>query len=152
MCDDKNPLHFPDDPVIDLSQRERDDLNVFDVACTLAQANKERYLKELARRQGLAAMKLEDLKSKSGQPFVEDDQKKTYLSYRTASTQESEYEVAYLCRSRYFDDSQSRCGWVKGKPREAKYDDIGFLCGSSGYRQFCKICGEQIGETQLVVS
>lgn len=144
--------HFPDDPALELNEAERQRLNAFDFGVVVSQLAKTHHLRELARAKGLAAMNLEDLKSKSGKPFIEDDRQNTHRDYRTARTQEKEYEIAYLCCCMYFDDSKKGCGWVKGKPQETNYDEIGPMSGSAGFRQFCKICGTKIGETQLVIS
>jgi len=147
--------HMPEDPELQLNDADRLELGSIDVLAILAQCRKVEFLRKRAREQCLTAEKLEDLRSKSGQPFVEDDEKKTFRDYRTAATQEDEYEVAYLCRFMYIEElgltEGSGCGWVKGEPLGKPYDDMGPLCGSKGYRQYCKICGDKIGETQLVV-
>lgn len=148
--------HKLEDPVLQLNDEDRSELGSIDAMVILAQCQRAKVLRKRAQEQGLIATTLEDLRSKSGKPFVEDDKKKTYRNYRTAQTQEDEYEIAYLCQPRFIGEDGptegSGCGWVKGEPIESRYDDLGFMCGSKGYRQYCKICGDQIGETQLVIS
>lgn len=145
--------HIPQDPPLELDKNEKSELDNFDIAIMLAECDKIVRVREIARQKGLTAASLEDLKSESGELFVEIDRQKTdHCLYHTASTKEKKNEIAYLCCSMYIDDSKTGCGWVKGSPTKFPYDEMGPMCGSKGYRHFCKICGKKIGETQLVVS
>lgn len=112
-------------------------------------------LRKAAGKNGILAQNLSDLKSKSGEPFREEKESGRRWGddgYQMAIAGTGfKAETAYLCREmRLFkspDDKGEGCGWVKGEPVKKRYHDIGPLSGSAGTRFFCRICGQQIGET-----
>ena len=143
--------------LFELTEDEKRELAGFDQKIGELQRQKELKLRKLARQKGISALKLEDLESECGQPFVEE---KEHSIYRRAmardKTDSLRFESAYLCASRYEAPSRTgnkdTCGWVKGEPREERYDSIGPLCGSAGIRFYCRICGKMVGELQARVS
>lgn len=129
----------------------------FDRKINELQRQKMLKLRELARQKGLSALKLEDLKSECGKPFVEETGRGSFqIALAKDETKAGHYEFAYLCASQYENPSgvvnKDTCGWVKGAPREELYDDIGPLCGSAGTRYYCIICGKMVGEFRERVS
>jgi len=101
-------------------------------------------IRTLARRQGIVAEKLEDLKSKSGLPFAIETGRSGYIGAAVkknvslgAHVFVDIAEVAYFCPG---------CGWVKGSPKSTKYNDIGPLSGSAGINYHCKICEAFVGK------
>lgn len=95
-------------------------------------------------RQGIAALKLEYLKSESGAPFqeIKDNRYKRAVSY--LSDQTTIGEEAYYCPVDQW--------WIKGIPNSKPYDEIGPLSGSSGSRYYCKFCNGRVGEFQAMTS
>src|SRR4030042_5918068 len=132
----------------------------FDLAAFEMQTKKILYLREAARKKGITAERLEDLKSESGRPFVEEKSRGDCWghNYRKAVVTEKKsfglhtVETAYLCRGMYSKEDPDGCGWVIGSPIEKKYDEISILSGSRGIRYYCRICGKQIGEHKTAVS
>ena len=138
----------------ELTDSERQELADFDLRINELQQRKVSKLRELARQKGVSALKLEDLKSECGEPFVEEvghGSSKRAIARDKANPHCP--ELAYLCVSEYEGlAGKDTCGWVKGEPRREQYDNIGPLCGSAGIRYYCIICGKMVGELQLVVS
>ncbi len=163
----------PDEAPLILSEEDQKILNGLTAQNLVVQHRVVEFQRECARKQGVIAQRLEDLKSKSGQPFKEEARTSfgfRHKDYRRAVVKKKilkgllagkslTIESAYLCRSPYLAlTSKSRkkdpdsCGWVKGNPVSKDYDNIGFLSGSAGIRYYCKICGKLIGEEQHVIS
>lgn len=96
---------------------------------------------KILQNNGMAAIKLEDLKSKNGESFSV----MSYPFYKKAKAGDngSEREVAYFCGDL---NGNPLCGWIKGEPDEEGYDNIGFLSGRKGKVYYCKICGNAVGE------
>lgn len=135
---------------LDLSPEEQERVATFDREIAAAQARRTALLREIAKAKQLCAPDLTGLKSASGKPFEETTPRG---SCRTAIVRGKTLligsvilEMAYLCHDRYAGADQDGCGWVKGKPVERKYNDIGPLSGSAGRRYFCGICGKKVGE------
>jgi len=99
----------------------------------------------VARKKGIIAEKLEDLKSSCGDPFKEKERDST-RDYRKAMA--GDVEAAYFCPTAHIEG----CGWVKGFPNSERYNDIGCLSGSAGTRFYCQICGKLIAEHQFMRS
>lgn len=116
-------------------------------------------IRRLARERGLVADDLSDLRSASGEPFVEpiDDRRQGFheppvIVYSITVNDEarrggmfvsiSAGECAYLCTPVF---EGYGCGWVCGKPRRESYDEVGPLAGSAGTRYRCVICGLHVG-------
>lgn len=148
-----------------LDEKESGIVSGFDAAILIAQLKKRLYLREIARKKGIIAEKLEDLKSECGRPFLEEkgigDCKRAVVKKDTTFGPLKNFspltgETAYLCQDMYSifskENTPDGCGWVKGKPYEKKYDEIGVLSGSRGIRYYCRICGKQIGEYQSAIS
>ncbi len=142
-----------------LNEEETKVASGFDSAAFAIQRKKILYLREVARKKGITAEKLEDLKSESGKPFVEEKRKGHWgHDYRRAVVTEDKSfgphiaETAYLCQGIYSKEDPDSCGWVIGDPIEEKYDEIEVLSGSRGTRYYCGICGKQIGEHKTAVS
>lgn len=91
------------------------------------------YYIESGRRCGLTASKLEELKSNSGRPFIEERMQSRNFRRAMVMSEDGNYPVqyAYFCPANAED---SGCGWVVGEPRHDK----------KGY--YCYICGVKIGE------
>lgn len=142
----------------ELTENERRELADFDRKINELQRQKTLKLRELARQKGVSALKLEDLKSECGKPFIEEMSTSSFkMAIAKDETKVGHYEFAYMCASQYESPlgragNKDTCGWVKGAPREESYNDIGSLCGSAGTRYYCKICGKMVGEFQEVVS
>jgi len=146
-----------------LDEKESGTVSGFDATILIAQLKKRLYLREIAREKGIIAEKLEDLKSECGRPFLEEkgnswqrhDCKRAVVK-KDATFGPLTMETAYLCQDMYSifskEDTPDGCGWVKGKPHEKKYDEIGVLSGSRGIRYYCRICGKRIGEYQSAIS
>ena len=141
-----------------LNEEETKIASGFDLAAFEMQTKKILYLREIARKKGITAEKIEDLKSESGKPFVEEKPKGYWgHEYRRAVIAEEKtfgphVETAYLCQGIYVKDDPDSCGWVIGSPIEKKYDEIQVLSGSRGTRYYCRICGKQIGEHKTAFS
>ena len=146
----------PDEYPLVLDEEDKNKLRELDEKISRAKIQKILILREAARRRGLIADRLEDLKSKSGEPFVEKTPRKlrSHHLYRKAEVKRdspfASIEIAYNCRSMWEEmfldkeDMHDSCGWVKGNPIQKPYDNIGPLNGSAGYQYFCKICAKQI--------
>ncbi len=159
-------FEYPDKaPPLKLDKKEKNDLAILNVEMATAARKKLEIIRGAARRQGIIADKLDDLKSESGQPFVEEKTKRSFFgqNFRIAvvrmdvsiaeKTLPVVEETAYLCKALYScGGEKDSCGWVKGNPRHENYDDIGPLSGSAGVRYYCKICGKLIGEDRHTVS
>jgi len=151
---------LPDDNPLILSEEEKQELARFNSQLSKIQGDKITYLREIARRKGITASTLKELKSKSGKPFVEVKSKRTFgQDYRTAAVKGEVpaelkklnlpmqiRETAYLCHEMYSKKKTDSCGWVKGNPIARSYDDIGILSGSAGTQFYCKICNKMIGD------
>jgi hypothetical protein len=153
---------------IPLDNGEKKILQGFNAEILLAQKKTMDFLRDVVRKKGISAERLEYLKSESGEPFVEEKsgENRSHGSYRKAAVKKNlsgglpvlEIESAYLCRPmdalslKEKEDDTDSCGWVKGQPVEKNYDNIGHLSGSAGKRFFCRICGQQIGEIRLRIS
>jgi hypothetical protein len=144
---------FPDNsPQLKLNKKEQAEMVVLNTeAETIAQRRLD-IVRGAARRLGIIADKMEDLKSESGNPFVEDRSRIIGLGengYRAAVVRGylgSVEEAAYLCEEMYSSGGGgSGCRWVKGNPQTENYDNIGALSGSAGVNYYCKICGQLIG-------
>lgn len=157
--------NLPDDNPFILDEKEQQGLIVFDAQLSEIQRKKVLYLREIAKRKGLTAPTLEELKSKNGEPFVEVKSTRTSgRDYREAAAKKEikfpgikskRFELeeqAYLCHDMFSKKDTDSCGWVRGAPVEREYDNIGFLSGSAGVRFYCKICGKMIGEHKTVMS
>ncbi|OGZ24341.1 MAG: hypothetical protein A2896_01765 [Candidatus Nealsonbacteria bacterium RIFCSPLOWO2_01_FULL_43_32] len=156
-----------DDKPIELNEDERkvvEALNMKLWAIQLAtMKEKAQFLREVARRQGLIAPTLKELKSESGKPFVERKIKgiRRGGDYRRAVVEDllmgriRTVEIAYLCQSQPFliklakrKKDKDGCGWVKGRPVEKPYDNIGVLSGS----YHCRVCDKEIGRRVDIMS
>lgn len=151
-------FHFPDlsgGYPLELTEEERRELVGLESKVGELQRQKVSRFRELARQKGASALKLEDLKSECGEPFIEEKERDSYQrAVAQDKTKPHRYEFAYLCASKYgIRPEENTCGWVKGEPRRERYDDIiGPLCGSAGTRYYCTICGKMVGEFQEIVS
>ncbi len=155
-------FHFPVPSLFtgypfELTEGEKRELADLESKIGKLKQQKVSKLRELARQKGVSALKLEDLKSECGRPFVEEAGRGSFhIAITKDESSPGHYEFAYLCALQYENLSgagdKNTCGWVKGAPREEPYDNIGPLCGSAGTRYYCKICGKMVGEFQEVVS
>jgi hypothetical protein len=159
------PLAPDDNPLI-LTGKEKKTMAGFEAQISVICQQKLSFLREAARKKGITAATLDDLKSKSGEPFVEEKEKKTWgREYRLATVTEDSpitgksmvTETAYFCCDMFSvfskeNENSDGCGWVKGQPIQKAYDDIGVLSGSAGYNIFCKICGKLIAQHKIVMS
>lgn len=156
----KRAFHFPglsEDHPLELTDDEKQELAGFDRKINELQRQKVSKLREFARQKGLSALKLEDLKSERGKPFIKETGRGSFqIAAAKDKTRAGHYEFAYLCASQHENllkaGNKDTCGWVKGAPREEPYDNIGPLCGSAGTRYYCTICGKEVGEFQEIVS
>lgn len=137
------------DEPFEFNEGDREEMAGFDRAIDRIQRQKILRLRELAWRKGAAALKLENLKSESGEPFIKEE---GYFCFQKAIAGNKTHcvEFAYLCSSMY--DNAKICGWVKGKPTRKPYDDIGPMCGSAGVRYYCRICGNLLALEIIVNS
>jgi hypothetical protein len=154
------PLAPDDNPLI-LTGKEKKTMAGFETQISAICQQKLDFLRGAARKKGITAATLDDLKSKSGEPFVEEKEKKGWgHDYRMATvTADSPItgkplvtETAYLCCDMFSNNDSGGCGWVKGQPIQRAYNDIGFLSGSAGYNISCKICGKLIGQHKTIMS
>jgi len=110
-------------------------------------------LRKIAAEKGIIAPTLEELKSKSGKPFIEEELKgRTKGDYKRALIEDSimgrvrTIETAYFCQFRLAqflkEEDKDGCGWVKGRPVEKPYP----LSGSAGIKYHCRVCDKEIGE------
>lgn len=122
-------------------------------------------LLDILRKDGVIAEKLEDLKSKNGAPFVEITDMGMIYRYRNARSgnfRDLSAEAAYYCESNFeriarqtkdFSwGSYHGCGWVKGSPREEKYNEISFMTGAEGVRFHCCLCGKMLTDFKISMS
>ena len=142
---------LPDAAPLVLDEKEKKKVQSFDLEILKIQKERIEYLRSLAREKGIITSRLEDLKSKSGEPFIELQREREGHEHREAKSSDKT-EVAYLCCGMYIKEDKDSCGWVKGRPKEQEYDEIGVMAGSAGIRYYCKICGKEIGELQIVLS
>jgi len=142
---------LPDAAPLVLNEEEKKKVQSFDLEILKVQKEKIEYLRSLAREKDITAACLKDLKSESGSPFIELQRERKGYEYREAKSSDKT-EVAYLCCGMYIKEDKDSCGWVKGRPKEQEYDEIGVIAGSAGIRYYCKICGKEIGELQIVLS
>ncbi len=142
----------------ELTEEEKRELADLESKIGELQRQKVSRFRELAGQKGVSALKLEDLKSECGKPFVKeagcDDS--FQIAIAKDETRVGHYEFAYRCASQYENPlgagNKDTCGWVKGAPRDELYNNIGPLCGSAGTRYYCTICGKEVGEFQEIVS
>ena len=154
------PNRYAGGSEIDWPEEVLKGLKALNQAASEAENKRDEYLMAKAREYGLAAEKLEDLRSERGLTFSEVEHR-DYMSLHQArentdpTDRKARYnqEWAYYCG---FEDLSGGmtlcCGWVRGYPRSESYDDIGCLSGSAGMRYYCQICGHLVGERQNVVS
>ena len=150
-------LGLSDGYPFELTEEERRELADLESKIGEFKRQKVSKLRELARQKGVSALKLEDLKSECGKPFVEETDCGSFqMVIVKDEARIGHYEFAYRCASQYENlfgaGNKDTCGWVKGAPREEPYDNIGPLCGSAGTRYYCIICGKMVGEFQEIVS
>lgn len=115
------------------------------------------FLRQAARRLGWSTEALDELRSEAGNRFVEQPQ---YSAHRVRTAKEEGAEEffeewAYLCASPLawaHEEPVTGCGWVRGVPDERSYDNIGLLAGSTGTRDYCRVCGALIGENRQIIS
>lgn len=142
---EKNPF--------EMTENDKAELAIINKIISEAQAAKITKLRELACKNGAAALKLEDLKSESGKTFVD---KGKEFGCRSAVVLDISLalESAYLCISEYVNeaDNTDTCGWVKGAPRQENYNNIGPLSGSAGTRFYCRICNKQLSKYATMFS
>lgn len=145
----------PDKASLKLSKQEKAALAALNVEIEVILRKRKELFRASAKRQGIIAKQLAELKSESGQSFVEEEKVRQTFSgraYQKAVVKEKTSlgpyisEVAYLCRNPYVGEEKDSCGWVKGSPVAQDYNNISFLSGSAGVKYFCKICGQLIGE------
>ncbi|MFC1663800.1 hypothetical protein ACFL0A_01615 [Patescibacteria group bacterium] len=170
--------NYVDDPLI-LTKEERDELASFDkeifttrqqivemtkqIART--QQAKISRLREIATEKGIFAKELENLRSSSGDPYVEQEREKRFLDYggirvavdygcrralATIKIGEAVFPLqwAYYC---------SWCGgWIKGDPNKVmSHMPLSVITQiparghsqepSTMLRDFCRICGKDVG-------
>lgn len=152
------PMSFMPDPG-PLSEEDKEKLGALDRQIAIAEQQKLALIREIARRNGVSVATLGDFKSENGEPFTEESLGTRIHGLRTAVIMKETVtgrfgpvEEAYLCRPMYPGDGSDSCGWVRGKPIERGYDNIGLLAGSAGVRFFCRICGHQIAERRGMMS
>jgi hypothetical protein len=134
-------FEYPDNtPALKLNKEEQTGLAEINTEIASLEHKKLQLVRSAAKRQGIIADKLSDLKSESGQPFVEEENEKIFKLAMVKKGSEI-LEIAYLCLNPH-----NSCGWVKGNPEYKNYDDIGFLSGSAGTEYYCKICGKFLGK------
>jgi len=147
----------------------RKELNLIDAQITNLQAEKKFLKRKAARKSGLTAEKLENLKSESGLLFIEDEYEKysqtlkkeppdktrervfpychgyEQKKIKTASTTKHRKETAYFCGTG-FPENADGCGWVIGAPNSEEFNTLATLSGSVGVNHYCHICGNKVGE------
>ncbi len=134
-----------------LTEAETRELSAIESKMAVLRGEKLIRLRKIAWAKGIAAKKLKDLKSRSGEPFVSqgktsyDDCKRAIAKGRGGG-----FEYAYFCATGF--TNRIGCGWVKGVPDSRNYNNIGPLSGSAGEKSYCKICGMQIGKRQDKIS
>ena len=139
-----------------LNEEEKKMLGSLNLHVSATKKRQVALIREAAKREGVIAQNLEDLKSQKGEPFREE--KSVGLQWGHACQKAfagsgMAMEEAYLCKGMYSKETDADgCGWVKGTPIEKKYDDIGILSGSRGTRCYCRICLNLIGENKTAVS
>ena len=133
-----------------LSEKDEEFLREFDLQILLIKQKKIDYLRKVARRKGIIAENLKNLKSNCGEFFKEIERKDSTGGYRRATA--GPLETAYLCCGAHTKDDPNSCGWVKGYPRSERYDNRGPLSGSVGTRFYCQICGKLIEEHRIIIS
>ncbi len=136
----------PEDPRdrLALTEEEQKELIAIDSKIISLQAEKTIRKREIFRAKGYTTEKLEDLKSRSGEPFVCIGESSFFGNYERASAGKGgDIQYAYHCPG---------CGWVKGLPNSKDFNTIKFLSGSEGESYHCKICGSKIGETVTKMS
>lgn len=114
----------------------------------------KQFRRKVARERGFTALRLEELGSRSGEPYQMLPEGKRSVF---AEAQAGIGEHAYLCMfqpdvyesllepNEHIDLERDLCGWVKGFPKAEAYDDIGALSGSAGIQYHCKVCGMYLG-------
>lgn len=108
-------------------------------------------LRDDALQRGLRADQLEQLRSLEGNGFVWVERIGTYgvCLAREENVGESEAEWAYRCANPWAMRADDiGCGWVRGVPDERPRNDVvSRWLGISGTRDYCRICGGLIGES-----
>ncbi|MEX1063878.1 MAG: hypothetical protein WD898_00930 [Candidatus Paceibacterota bacterium] len=142
--DDRHPVYSV------LTEGDKKELAQLEAKKSELDQERIKIIRKAAIKGGLAANNLEDLKSESGHPFIEEDGRASYKR-AVAKGKIILPEMAYLCQSEYAPivegtsgEKEDTCGWVKGEPLEKSYDEIGPLSGSAGSELFCKICGKRL--------
>ena len=149
-----------DTPDSVLTDEDKSNLARLRLEVALTDDARIKILRGAAIRGGLAAENLNNLKSKSGAPFVEDEVWNEYkLAFTFMDRREDSFitEFAYLCASKYEltqgkDFKKNSCGWGKGEPKEKKYNNLGPMSGSAGERVYCMICHKELCKLERVVS
>ncbi len=141
-------------PVVITGETENRELALIDRQIAELQTLRLKKVRDFARQKGETALKLEDLKSESGKPFIRDRESVRHWKSATADVNRCQDESAYLCCSEYTveDNNPNTCGWVKGEPKGEKFDNIGPLSGSSGRNYYCRICNKLLVSVHLVHS
>jgi len=153
--------------MFELDEKEKKELEKIEIKAfsdNLETVIKRRpLLREAARKKGITADELGDLKSKTGEPFVESKSVNSHFLFpkkiRMAvvfGKEESpcSEEVAYLCRYWDFDNTVKQvmeaeglekdpdsCGWVKGIPQE---EDVYDEADAEDWKYVCRICGQEL--------
>jgi hypothetical protein len=127
------------------SEEEQAKLN--EIAGKISQLQHEatQLTKEFARKGGIIAADLHDLKAADGSSFAES---KT----DPGTAKAADGGQAYLCAGFHGHNPDEGCGWVKGLPRRQEYQDFSICSGSAGYQLFCVICGTELQEIELIRS
>ncbi len=131
-----------------LNEKEKKELAIIEAKILRWEGTKKQFLRETAYKKGIVAKNLEDLKSKSGKPFIKIGGTTNPCIAETHESPKNiqKRETAYLCRGRPINDSENDgCGWVKGSPMEEEWSKTGILNGGQGKNLYCCICGKQLG-------
>jgi len=93
----------------------------------------------LALESGFVVKRVRDMVSERGDSeFVRREESRMQV-YR--NKQLEEYVHCDVCKL-----------YVRGEPREQRYNELGPLCGSAGTRYYCNFCNNQIGDDVKVCS
>lgn len=125
-----------------LTAREKDLLKVVDEKLNRLIQDRRELIKKFAKKSGVVAQKISDLKSAKGKPF-------TITKDNPGVAKSADGERAYLCAGFHNQEPEKGCGWVKGSPIKREYDSIRALSGSAGYKHYCYLCNTEIREIQL---
>lgn len=116
------------------------------------QEEKRAILRENAREQGKLADSPEELFPDKENlvfviPEVEEGKIRRAFGYHPENAEE--LDRIPRARAHFCEECE---GWIKGEPLQTKYDEIGPLCGSRGFRYFCRVCDSMIAEVVTVRS